>query len=255
MFINMYTYTLLAHFSLAPVCGIKDGKAVTAQGFSRSTGEFIGDGGHKHDYPLTLGLSRFFKRERASTISDFGCGEGKYVIQLRALGGLHVTGYDGNPVTQRISQGTCSVANLAFPMDVGVSDWIMAIEVVEHIPAEHEHQVLTNIVSHARCGIVLSWADLEQIGSGHFNCQSQDSVVRLMTEKYGLIYDKRASRWLKREATKWWLQNNVLVFRKRLEKVDDGGKNQYRTGMGGDDELYQLFGHCRSGNATGTYPV
>lgn len=229
--------------------------------YDKQTGQWMGDypNCHIHDDALSLGLIHFFQRERASTISDFGCGEGKYVMQLRALGGFpRVTGVDGNPETQRISGGRCSVANLAFPMDLGVSDWIMAIEVVEHIPAEHERQVLTNIVSHARCGIVLSWAGLEQKQPNHPNCKSQDSVVRLMTEKYGLTYDKRASTWLKREATLWWLQNNVLVFRKKLEKVGtDGGTNPYRTGIGGSNELYinSLSGHCRSGNATSTYPV
>ena len=37
-------------------------------------------------------------------------------------------------------------------------DWVISLEVAEHIPAESEAIYLDNIVRHAREGVVLSWA-------------------------------------------------------------------------------------------------
>ena len=57
----------------------------------------------------------------------------------------------------------------------------------EHISHVHEDAYLRNLVAHARCGIVLSWAALRQAGAGHVNCHSQDYLVRRFHELgYGL---------------------------------------------------------------------
>ncbi|KAK7004452.1 hypothetical protein BgiMline_005973, partial [Biomphalaria glabrata] len=39
-----------------------------------------------------------------------------------------------------------------------IYDWILSIEVAEHIPAKFEEIYLDNLVRHAREGIILSWA-------------------------------------------------------------------------------------------------
>jgi len=165
-----------------------------------------------HDHALSNALIRFLRSQKALSISDFGCGSGLYVQDLRRAG-FFATGYDGNLHTQSVSNGRCSIANLAQQMDVEPSDWTMALEVAEHIPKMHEHTMMTNIISHALCGVILSWGN--QAGRGHVNCKSQDDVVDLMVSRYGLIFDKEASTWLKRESTKFWFRNNLQVFRKK----------------------------------------
>ena len=37
-------------------------------------------------------------------------------------------------------------------------DWVMSLEVAEHIPQDYEAIFIDNIVRHAREGVVLSWA-------------------------------------------------------------------------------------------------
>ncbi len=37
-------------------------------------------------------------------------------------------------------------------------DWIISLEVAEHIPAQFESIYIDNLVKHAKEGIILSWA-------------------------------------------------------------------------------------------------
>jgi len=169
---------------------------------------------HYHDHAFSRALVSFFRAEKASTITDFGCGGGHYIQDFRRAG-LAVTGYDGNPHAQNLTDGRCAVANLAYPMDLEPTDWTMAIEVAEHVPVRHEHVMMTNIVSHALCGIILSWSNTIA-GSGHVNLKSQEDVIKLMYQRYGLLYDQFATRRLKHEASFKWIKNNVQVFRRNL---------------------------------------
>jgi len=46
-----------------------------------------------------------------------------------------------------------------------------SLEVLEHIPAAHEHTALDNVARVAREGVVLSWATPGQEGFHHVNRQ------------------------------------------------------------------------------------
>ena len=50
-------------------------------------------------------------------------------------------------------------------------DWIISLEVAEHIPKEFESTYLDNIVRHAVEGIIISWAIPGQDGVQHINNQ------------------------------------------------------------------------------------
>ena len=52
----------------------------------------------------------------------------------------------------------------------------MCLEVLEHIPGEHESIVLDNVVRPALEGVVLSWATPGQGGYFHVNEKSAKSV-------------------------------------------------------------------------------
>jgi tryptophanyl-tRNA synthetase len=47
---------------------------------------------------------------------------------------------------------------------IGQYDWIISLEVAEHIPEKYEAVYLDNIFRHAKEGIILSWAVPGQIG-------------------------------------------------------------------------------------------
>jgi 2-polyprenyl-3-methyl-5-hydroxy-6-metoxy-1,4-benzoquinol methylase len=48
-------------------------------------------------------------------------------------------------------------------------DWIISLEVAEHIPEIYEAVYLDNIFRHAKEGIILSWAVPGQGGLSHIN--------------------------------------------------------------------------------------
>ena len=93
-------------------------------------------------------------------------------------------------------------------------DWVMSLEVAEHIPAEFESIYIDNIVRHAKEGVVISWAVPGQGGYSHVNNKPFDYVKKLF-DGLGFDHDEAASEKLKSVATLPWLQKNTNVFRRR----------------------------------------
>eukprot|EP00397_Hematodinium_sp_SG-2012_P058533 GEMP01074145.1.p1 GENE.GEMP01074145.1~~GEMP01074145.1.p1 ORF type:complete len:209 (+),score=50.63 GEMP01074145.1:166-792(+) len=73
---------------------------------------------HVHDRKLSAALVSFFRSQNASSVVDLGCGMGLYVRDLRRRG-FNSSGYDGNPDTESLTSGRCSVANLSLETESG----------------------------------------------------------------------------------------------------------------------------------------
>lgn len=170
---------------------------------------------HAHDPELAQALVEFFTKEKAVTIVDFGCGPAKYVKAL-VDNKFDCMGYDGNPNTHTISNGLAKVIDLAVPFDFNKKfDWVLCLEVGEHLPKKYEKIFLDNIHLHNSKGIVLSWALRGQGGYGHFNEKNNDEVKKMM-ESYGYENDLDAEKYLRSKATLWWFKNTIMVFRKKV---------------------------------------
>ena len=179
-------------------------------------GYWIGDASDWHytDQELAAGLVRFWQSENAKTIVDFGCGEGKYV-RCFLDHGFNCEGYDGNPSTPQLTNGLCKIIDLSEPFDLGKTfDWVLSIEVGEHLPHQFERIYIENLVRHAKNGIVASWAVKNQGGTGHFNEQNNDYIKNVFSE-YGYINDVQAEEKLRAQASFGWFKNTIMVFRKR----------------------------------------
>ncbi|CAL1151345.1 unnamed protein product [Cladocopium goreaui] len=168
-------------------------------------------GYHMHDRPFADALVTFFKSLEATSVGDFGCGLGLYVRDLRAAG-LRSGGFDGNPATWDITEGRCLQADLSRDLDLGTRwDWVLSLEVAEHIPRQFETSFLQNLDRHACSGMVLSWGN--QAGEGHVNLRTSDEVEILMREHgFHSLSDKTAE--LRAAATLPWLQSTVMVFKR-----------------------------------------
>lgn len=92
------------------------------------------------------------------------------------------------------------------------SDWVLSLEVGEHIPIAFEDVFFDNLLRHASIGVVLSWAVEGQGGHYHVNEHSNAYVIKKM-KGLGLLYDARVSLKLRSVATLWWMKNTVMVFR------------------------------------------
>ena len=111
--------------------------------------------GHGVDRSLARGLVNFFKQEYYDFeenskifILDIGCGNGFYTKLLNDQSELVCDGYDGNPYTPEITNGLCKVADFSKRIDfenIPVYDWVLCLEVGEHIPAEFEDDFIWNI--------------------------------------------------------------------------------------------------------------
>jgi cyclopropane fatty-acyl-phospholipid synthase-like methyltransferase len=93
-------------------------------------------------------------------------------------------------------------------------DWVLSLEVGEHLPKEFERIFIENLHRHNVKGIVLSWALKGQGGEGHFNEQNNGYIKELMAQ-YGYVNDIAAENALRNEAMLWWFRNTVMVFRRK----------------------------------------
>ncbi len=177
-------------------------------------GYWIGDVEECHAVNEYLGeaIADFFVEQQARSIVDFGCGVGTYVAQIRQRG-LIAKGYDGNPDTPTLSCGIGEVLDLSEPFQLPEKfDWVLSLEVGEHLPQQYEKIFIENLMRHAGVGIVLSWAIKNQGGTGHFNEQNNEYIKALFAN-YGYINDLEAEKNLRSVSKDTWFQNSLMVFR------------------------------------------
>ncbi|MGN6194464.1 MAG: methyltransferase domain-containing protein [Ginsengibacter sp.] len=192
---------------------------INKNGFWESTDS----SGHLYDNRLSVGISVFFKKEKAETIVDLGCGTGNYVKAL-IKNGFECDGYDGNPNTELLTNGFGKVLDLSKPINLNKNyDWVLSLEVGEHIPVEFEDTFLDNMIHHAIKGIIISWGIPGQKGDGHVNCKSNSYIIGQM-KKRGWKYDQISAKRLRNQATFGWFKNTIMVFRKT-----EGSKNIFQT--------------------------
>ena len=93
-------------------------------------------------------------------VASFGDGPGRYKQLLSDSGKLSgYDAYDGAPYCDITSEGRVRFLDLTLPQyGLPLYDWVMSLEVAEHIPADFQAVYVDNINRHAKEGIVLSWA-------------------------------------------------------------------------------------------------
>lgn len=172
---------------------------------------------HVFDVNLCVQIKSFLKGENTTSVADLGCGLGNYTNELNKDGIIQCDGFDGNPKTPVLTNDMCKVMDLSKPCVFGESgktyNWVLSLEVGEHIPKEYEHIYIDNICNTAEHGIILSWAIKGQGGMGHVNCQNNDYIINVI-ERKGFAYDKDASNVLRKKATLSWFKNTIMVFRR-----------------------------------------
>jgi len=97
-------------------------------------------------------------------------------------------------------------------------DWVVSVEVGEHIPAERMDYFLDNLVVLARYGVILTWAVPGQGGRFHINELSNEVVVEHMKLRE-LDYDQLQSMEMRKSVERLgWLRNTIMVFRKKFSR-------------------------------------
>lgn len=168
---------------------------------------------HVYDPGVSNALVSFAKSLGVTKSYDFGCGPGKYVENFRKAG-IETDGFDGNPITSHIPN--CYVCDLTTDFQFPKVDFLVCLEVCEHVPKEYEGNLIKTLDRHLNSGgkLVLSWAVVGQGGTGHVNCQNNDYVINKF-ESLGYKYMKRESENIRTSVSKaYWFKNTILIFNK-----------------------------------------
>lgn len=148
-------------------------------------------------------------------VIDFGCGRGDYLAHLKSKG-VECYGYEGTPDIEKISVFKPVVCvDLSKPLEIEHKGNVVCIEVAEHIPAEFENQLLTNITNACDGWLLLSWAVIGQGGNGHVNERDSEYVIQTV-EKLGFKYHDKISDAIRESAGNdlWWFKKSVYFFTK-----------------------------------------
>lgn len=166
------------------------------------------------DKSLAEYLSHFFLDK---SVVDLGAGVGRYGQYLLDSGRVKEWhGYDGALNVNAVSEGPVKFMDLTQP-DAGderpcpKSDWVVSLEVAEHIPVQYESAYLRNIRCHATEGAIVSWAKPGQGGNHHVNEKSEEDAVREMS-KWGFQPDWDQTYKLRESATFDWFKSTPIVY-------------------------------------------
>ena len=170
--------------------------------------------GHHNDVPLNSALIELLKEKSVKTLLDLGCGPAYYVQNIIA-NGIECEAYDGNPHTPIITGGVGKVVDLSENMDLGKTfDFVLSLEVGEHIPKEFEDVYINNVLKHTHNYVLLSWAIPDQRGDGHVNEQPNSYIIDKITS-LGFKYDEDISIGLRNSAQARWFKNTLMLFKKK----------------------------------------
>lgn len=165
---------------------------------------------HVFDEALAAELASLF---RSKSVVDLGCGPGHYVASLRRAE-VDCDGYDGNPNTSALSGGLCNVLDLSASIELGRQyDWVLSLEVGEHIPQQYEAVFLENIVRHAREGVILSWGLPGQSGWGHVNLRDNRYIKDYFRSR-GFVNDSTLESRLRDKSMLLWFKGTLMAFRR-----------------------------------------
>lgn len=164
---------------------------------------------------LVTELVNLFSKENTTTVNDFGAGIAQYKADItKALPNIRYNAYDGAGNGEEYTKGMMTFVDLTLPLDLPVADWLISLEVGEHIPSKFEGMFIRNLHRHNKRGVVLSWAVLGQGGHSHVNNHSNEYVIRLF-ESLGYEYDTVLTQKMRLASQnhKWFTQS-VFAFRR-----------------------------------------
>lgn len=203
-------------------CDIDQKYQVSKTGGYCLTKENTIGGNHMYDRPMAEYLAENVLAGK--TVVDLGAGLGHYGKIFKEEGSKVADwkGYDGALNINVVTDGLVNFMDLTQPdaadeRDCAAGDWVLSLEVGEHIPKEYMHNFLRNIRCHAREGAVISWAQRGQPGFGHVNRRDVEDVMSLM-KKWGFDVDMEMTEKVRNAATKTYFRKNIVVYTLKQEE-------------------------------------
>ena len=176
-------------------------------------------GFHRANPELLDNLSTFIRKEKMKSLVDFGAGIGSYVANLEELfPNMVFRGFDGAPDVDDYTFGYIKFLDLSLPQNLPQSDWVMSLNVGEHMPSTAEGMFIRNLHTNNCKGIILSWETPEQPGIGHVNLHTNHYLIKLF-QSLGYAFDVGETKEFREGQLKNSpFQKSLLIFR-RLQKL------------------------------------
>eukprot|EP00929_Paragymnodinium_shiwhaense_P075321 TRINITY_DN38502_c0_g1_i1.p1 TRINITY_DN38502_c0_g1~~TRINITY_DN38502_c0_g1_i1.p1 ORF type:complete len:590 (-),score=83.05 TRINITY_DN38502_c0_g1_i1:209-1978(-) len=153
--------------------------------------------------------------ERGDTVADLGASLGGYSIFLNRTGMFEAFAFDGAANINSVTGGKVRNLQLHHPFTLWQRfDWILCLEVLEHIPPQSERLALRNIREHARKGAIISWAKeyTNYMDPLHVNAKD-DPAVKASLASVGFVRDEQLTAAVRGSSDLFWLQETVAVYR------------------------------------------
>jgi hypothetical protein len=169
-------------------------------------------------YNLDVGLVGAITRIVGNhSVLELGAGTGCYTSALLDAGVRVDAAYDGVANVHEVTGGLVQHADLTTNLMARAmrpSDWVLCLEVAEHIPRHLEGTFLHNIGSLAERGLILSWSNSVKQGNGHVNPRPQEYVEYRLAAS-GFVLDRNeTSRARAAVSTFRWFEATLQVYRK-----------------------------------------
>lgn len=160
-------------------------------------------------------LSAMIEREKITSINDFGAGVGQYKAALAEKHPmLKYLAYDGAGNIENFTKGFLKHFDLTMPLHLEKTDWVMSLEVGEHIPSKYEGMMIRNLHKHNCKGVILSWGVLGQAGHSHVNDHGF-AYLNDVFEKLGYKFDEEATAKFRNPKNNYsWFTHSTMVFRR-----------------------------------------
>jgi len=187
-------------------------------GFCLTKGRYVG-GNQRYDENLAHALAS--QVIKGGTVVDLGAGLGHYgklLLEDETDPVAAWEGYDGAVNVEEVTDGLIKYMDLTQPAAIdqrpcgGQADWVLSLEVAEHIPPEHTDAFLRNIRCRARVGAIISWAVIDQLGLAHINNKREEDAIAAV-ERWGFKADMEVTKAVRAEATLGWFKRTVVVYR------------------------------------------
>ncbi|XP_059177313.1 uncharacterized protein LOC131956751 [Physella acuta] len=171
-----------------------------------------GSSKHHWDKTFSTALSAYLA---GKTVGSFGEGPGAYKTHMDTLGQVtSYTAYDGAPFVESVTDGKVKFLDLTSPQyGLPIFDWVISVEVGEHIPPQFEDIYLDNLVRHAREGLILSWGKPGQMGLSHVNNKPLTEVIAQLNKR-GFHIVPEDGQHLREAASVFWLKDNIQVYKR-----------------------------------------
>jgi len=174
--------------------------------------------GHVPASPSLTGLLfSFINKEGITSLNEFGAGLGQYGadIERRYTKSFIYRGYDGAGDVESYTHGYVQFADLATPLNLPQSDWVLFLQVGEHVPSHLEGMVIRNLHAHNCRGILLSWSPPGQGGLNIVNLHDNEYIIDIFTQ-LGYVYDiEESNRFRNGLKDNNWLSKSFMILRRK----------------------------------------